>query len=458
MAGYSAQAQGASGRPNIVFILTDDNDTRTYERFMPRTERLIGDAGVTFENATYGHSLCCPSRASIQRGQYPHNTHIFKNNPPNGGFETFKARGEHRDTYATDLKAAGYHTGYFGKYMNGYEKFLSLKPPGWDYWFAGAPMAKEYSLNGQVKTSVGGTSYEKARFDALVADKGIGWIKSASTGSRPFMATLNFYAPHTPAEHPPNLDEMYRSAPLPKPPSYNEQDRSDKPRWIQNTPAISAENQRRMTTYYRNRLRSVEYVDRQVARLVYTLANLGELSNTYIVFYSDNGYHLGEHRLPNHDRGGKSTPYVEDTRFPIVMRGPGISPGRTSEAMVQNVDLRSTFAEIARTQAPNYVDGASFLPEARGTGAFPRKYAYSERLASEGASSAGNVADWKAVYTPDMAYHRWFRTGEEELYDLVADPYELNNVLAGGGSGALAIPFRQAMQRMQDCRGEACRR
>src|SRR5918998_5995239 len=123
---------------------------------MPRTKSLIGDAGVTFVNATYGHSLCCPSRASIQRGQYPHNTHVYKNNPPNGGFQTFKARGETRDTYATDLHNAGYATGYFGKYMNGYEKFLSFKPPGWDYWFAGPPMGKEYSLNGRVKTSIGG--------------------------------------------------------------------------------------------------------------------------------------------------------------------------------------------------------------------------------------------------------------------------------------------------------------
>src|SRR5215210_7863927 len=100
-----------SQRPNIVFILTDDNDASTYENFMPRTKSLIGDAGMTFENATYGHSLCCPSRASIQRGQYPHNTHVYKNNPPNGGFQTFKARGETRDTYATDLHKAGYRTG-----------------------------------------------------------------------------------------------------------------------------------------------------------------------------------------------------------------------------------------------------------------------------------------------------------------------------------------------------------
>jgi N-acetylglucosamine-6-sulfatase len=86
--GVSAQT---SQKPNIVFVLTDDNGTQTYESFMPRTKSLIGDAGLTFVNATYSHSLCCPSRASIERGQYPHNTHVYKNSPPNGGFQTFKA-------------------------------------------------------------------------------------------------------------------------------------------------------------------------------------------------------------------------------------------------------------------------------------------------------------------------------------------------------------------------------
>jgi arylsulfatase A-like enzyme len=451
-----ASAQ-TSQKPNIVFVLTDDNDTQTYENFMPRTKQLIGDAGVTFENATYGHSLCCPSRASIQRGQYPHNTQVYKNSPPNGGFQTFKARGRAQDTYATDLREAGYRTGYFGKYMNGYEGFLSFKPPGWDYWFAGSPMGKEYSLNGRVRTTVGNTTYQEARFDKLVADKGIGWIDNASEGTKPFMAALNFFAPHTPAEHPPSFDKMYRDVPLHKPPSYNEENRSDKPQWLQNAPSISSKNEQSMTKYYRNRLRSVEYVDRQVERLVNTLEKDGELHNTYIVFYSDNGYHLGEHRLPGYVDGGKTTPYIEDIRFPIVLRGPGIDGGQTSEAMVQNIDLRSTFDEMGGTQAPDYVDGTSFLAAAQGTGTFPRQYAYAERLESDsGGSNGGKNADWKAVYTPDMAYHYWFRSGEEELYNLGLDPYQLDNMLKDGGSEAEAIPFREVMQQMESCRGAGC--
>jgi arylsulfatase A-like enzyme len=126
--------------------------------------------------------------------------------------------------------------------------------------------------------------------------------------------------------------------------------------------------------------------------------------------------------------------------------------------MVQNVDLRPTFAAMAGARAPDYVDGTSFLPEARGTGTFPRRYAYSERLESDGGTTVAADADWKAVYAPDKAYHHWFRTGEEELYDLSADPYELDNLLAGGASEAEAAPFRGAMIRMQDCRGAECSR
>lgn len=442
--------------PNIVFILMDDNDAATYQNFMPRTKRLIGNAGMTFENATYGHSLCCPSRASIQRGQYPHNTRVYKNEPPHGGFQTFKTRGGTGDTYATDLHDAGYRTGYFGKYMNGYQRFLSFKPPGWDYWLSGTPMGGEYSLNGRVKTTVGGITYREARFDKVVADEGIGWIDRASEGNRPFMAALGFSAPHTPAEHPPAYDRMYRNTPLPKPPSFNEVDRSDKPRWIQDAPRITPGHERSMTTVYRHRLRSVEYVDRQVERLVDTLERDGELQNTYIVFYSDNGYHLGQHRLPTYDHGGKSTPYIEDIRFPIVLRGPGIAAGQRSGAMVQNVDLRPTFDEMGGTLAPDYVDGTSFLAAAQGTAAFPRQHAYAERLESEGGPNVEEHPDWKAVYTPSMAYHYWFRTGEEELYDLGADPFELDNLLKDGGPETEAAPFREIMRQMEDCQGAEC--
>ena len=303
-----------------------------------------------------------------------------------------------------------------------------------------------------------GTTYEEARFDEVVADEGIRWIRNASARSKPFMAALEFYAPHIPAEHPPEYDAMYQDAPLPKPPSYDEGDLSDKPARLRASSPISNEDEARMTEYHRDRLRSVEYVDRQIARLVNTLKKAGELRNTYVVFYSDNGYHLGQHRLPDLPQGGKNTPYLEDVRFPIVVRGPGIPQGRTSEAMVQNVDLRPTFAAMAKTRAPDYVDGVSFLAAARGTGTFPRRYAYSERLESDGGTTVAADADWKAVYAPDKAYHHWFRTGEEELYDLSADPYELDNLLAGGASEAEAAPFRGAMIRMQDCRGAECSR
>jgi N-acetylglucosamine-6-sulfatase len=130
----SAQTQQ---RPNIIYILTDDLVTFTLNQ-MDTTLSLLATKSVTFRNATFSDPLCCPSRVTMQRGQYPHNTGVKANNPTNGGFEAFRARRLYRSTYATRLDGAGYATGYFGKYINGYEKFPRFVPPGWDRSFGRA--------------------------------------------------------------------------------------------------------------------------------------------------------------------------------------------------------------------------------------------------------------------------------------------------------------------------------
>ncbi len=115
-------------RPNIVFILTDDLDAGSTS-FMPKLRSLMVDQGTTFENAFVTDPLCCPSRATFLRGQYPHNTGIRTNSPPLGGHEKFRGEGRDRSTVATWLDDAGYYTAYFGKYMNGYDD-ETYTPPG----------------------------------------------------------------------------------------------------------------------------------------------------------------------------------------------------------------------------------------------------------------------------------------------------------------------------------------
>ena len=103
--------------------------------YMPKTRFVLGDKGMTFQNAFVSTPLCCPSRATIMRGQYAHNTGVWHIANPNGGWQTYRAKGLERDNVATRLDAAGYATALFGKYLNGYSGTTN-KPPGWDKWFA----------------------------------------------------------------------------------------------------------------------------------------------------------------------------------------------------------------------------------------------------------------------------------------------------------------------------------
>jgi N-acetylglucosamine-6-sulfatase len=432
-------------RPNVLFILTDDLDAATYERFMDATNNLVEREGVKFENATYSMSVCCPSRASILRGQYPHNTFVWDNEPPNGGWETFKGRGLHRDTYATRMRGVGYRTAYFGKLMNGYGRGgegARYVPPGWDHWMVPVrgPAADRFNLNGEI------VEPDDSYHDGVIAERSLDWIEGAA-GQRPFMAAINFHAPHKPMDHPDDYNSLYRGVKLPIPPSFNERDRSDKPGWIRRMDPITDAERAELSRAYRERLRSIEFVDRSVRRLVDLLRREGELSSTYIFFYSDNGYHMGQHRLPEHDIGSKARPYVEDVRFPIVMRGPGIPRGVVRSGMVQNVDLRATFEDVANATSPAYEDGTSLLPYAESPKPFPRQFALSERLSG----GKGVSTPWKALYGPDTSYHLW-GTGEEEFYDLRLDPYQLRS----DSSDPRASLMRAELKRMARCDAAEC--
>src|SRR5919204_80332 len=125
-------AAAAARPPNVVFVLTDDLSWNLV-RYMPHVQQMRR-RGVTFARYFVTDSLCCPSRSSIFSGRFPHNTRVFTNKPPDGGFEVFSGRGEERSTFATALQARGYHTAMMGKYLNGYLPVTRYVPPGWNEW------------------------------------------------------------------------------------------------------------------------------------------------------------------------------------------------------------------------------------------------------------------------------------------------------------------------------------
>src|SRR5215217_6806790 len=311
-------------RPNIVFIFTDDLDTGSVS-VMPKLKSLLIEEGTTFNNAFVTDPLCCPSRATFLRGQYSHNTRIQGNSPPDGGHEKFQRLGLDRSTVATWLDDAGYDTVYLGKYMNGYEDTRYV-PPGWDRWFGWLGnyygSGSEYRLNenGHIESY----AQDQVHDTDLLREKAVHYIRNQRDDGRPFFMYLAPNAPHTPAYVAKRHEGMFSGRSLPRPPSFNEEDISDKPEIVRR-PKLSHKEIKDLGDLYRKRLAALQSVDGMIAGLIGALQDTGQLNGTYIIFTSDNGFLFGEHR-----RTEKSLAYEESIRIPFIVRGPGVPLKRST--------------------------------------------------------------------------------------------------------------------------------
>ena len=289
---------------------------------MPELQRYLVDGGTTFGNAFVTDALCCPSRATILRGQYPHNHGVLTNQPPLGGEERFSELGLEDSTLATWLHSEGYSTAMLGKSLN---NFVPPVPPGWDLWFG--------------RGSVPAGTYETNYFSFTAANV----IRVAKDERRPFFMWLGTSAPHRNVDPPSRYADAFPNVTAPRPPSFNEEDVSGKPKWLREKPPLSESEISGVDEQYRTRLRTMLAVDDLIGRLVKRLRKSGELENTYILFTSDNGFVMGEHRRPQ----GKWSAYEEAMRVPLIVRGIGVPEGRTLPHMVLNNDFAPTFADLA---------------------------------------------------------------------------------------------------------------
>ena len=444
--GERRRGQGrAVGGPNIVLVVADDLDVRTAER-LPRLRRLLADRGTSFENAFVTDALCCPSRATILRGQYAHNHGIRGNEPPRGGFERFRRL--EGSTVATWLKAAGYRTAYFGKYMNGYGRSETRVPPGWDEWHAvaGNYLSSWYNDNGRVRY------YSPALYNDtdLIAEKATSYLRRTAGRGAPFFVVLAPRAPHQPAVPPPRYADAFPEAPLPRGPSFDERDVSDKPRWVRDNPRLGRKKLEFLGSLYRRRLRSMLAVEDLVERLLRTLRESGQLENTYIFFTSDNGFHMGHHRLPE----GKWTAYEEDIRVPLLVRGPGVPEGRVLPHLVLNNDLAPTFGRLGGARVPGYVDGRSLVLLLRRDPPSRRSWR-SAFLVEAKRDGANRRPAYRALRSVGHLYVE-YESGERELYDLRRDPHQLRN-LAPRLDGESARKLRSRLAKLSGCAEEECR-
>jgi N-acetylglucosamine-6-sulfatase len=437
-----AEAQTTS-RPNIVFVMTDDLDERSMEQ-LGGIQQVMGSNGTTFKNAYVSYSLCCPSRATILRGQYPHNHDILYNDPPLGGEAKFRNLGRDTSTIATWLNDAGYQTKYIGKYMNGYTDLY--KPPGWDEWsvLQGDPRNNQVNDDGR---SVTLTDHSTDVF----ANEATDFIRRSSANAAPFFIFIGTKAPHTPPEVATRHQDQFATTSLPQPPNFNEVDVSDKPAWVRKYTMRTEAQIDLLQQEYRNRLRSMLSVEDLLRQTITTLQEKGELNNTYIFFTSDNGFHLGEHRLPP----DKKTPYEEDISIPLIIRGPGIPANAVRDQLVINNDFAPTIAELAGVNIPSFVDGRSFAPLLSSSPPSSWRTAFLE----EGyipPEDGFPVPPHKSVHTQQYMFTE-YDTGERELYDLSADPYQLQSISRTANSEQLYSTLESRLNALRACSAEACR-
>jgi N-acetylglucosamine-6-sulfatase len=448
----SARAATSSDAPNIVVIQTDDQDPRSFKRrIMPRTWKLLVQHGTRFARGFDASALCCPSRASLLTGDYPHNHGVFSDHPGYGALTNKSS------TLPSWLAAAGYRTAHIGKFLNGYDAYtnkLGKPPPGWSTW---ETMVKPFgyydyrlSLNGNVKSF--GTRPKDYLTDVLTRHA-VRFVDDASRSAKPFYLELDYWGPHSgrgidpecgrqaPDPAPRDL-HAFDNEPVPRSPSFNERDVSDKPHFIQEMPRLTRRDVKTIKTANRCRLASLQSVDRGVRRVYREVKASHDLSDTVFVYFTDNGELLGEHRVVLK----KAIPYEEAMKTPYVIRLPSkLLAGGTAEHRigqpVSNIDLAPTFLDLASAQPCSSkagdcrtVDGRSLLPALRGN-----MSGLDGRAVLVEGGHGERQCKYRTIRTHDDVYTEYGKvfdpktgqctpTNATEHYDLTKDPFELENL------------------------------
>lgn len=491
-----AREVAAAQRPNIIFFLVDDMSAELLD-YMDQTRSLAND-GTRFTNYIVSNSLCCPSRATMFTGEYPHNTGVMTNKgSDNGGYAAFR---EHEDrTYATALHDADYRTGYMGKYINEYK--ISGKdfhvPAGWDEWhaqgghgYSGFNFETGTFIREQNVKRVGKSSEGEYLTDSL-AESAVGFIERSRQHAkgRPFFLQVAPFSPHQrvpyrPGSREPRFPPAMRDRPADakwpgaefpsgdcggpncygidvtkKLPTFDE-DTTDKPSWVRRKPlSDDTDLVNDLRSDFRDRIRMVQSVDDLVGEVLGTLTR-AERDNTFIVFASDNGFHLGQHRLVR----GKSTAYDHDARLPLLVKRPGkaFDGDVVRDEVVQNVDLFATFLEMAAVDPAvrDGRDGRSLLGLIRNEDQNEWRSAALIEHRKPNAKAGGDPdpdADdqvrgnsqppsYRAIRTATELYVE-YDNGEREYYDLAADPLQTNNIPQHPRGAELAGP----LDALSDC-------
>ncbi|KAI1260494.1 Arylsulphatase [Xylariaceae sp. FL1019] len=455
-------------RPNIVFILTDDQDVHLNSLdYMPFVKKHIIEKGTSFKKHYCTTSLCCPSRVTLWTGKLAHNTNITDVKPPYGGYPKFVSRGYNDDWFPVWLQEAGYNSYYTGKLFNAHtvSNYNSPFPRG----FAGTdflldPYTYSYLNSTFQSNSDAPKSYEGQYSTDVLAEKAYALLDQAVNDEegKPFFLTIAPIGPHSNVAitEGPNGREVLFSEPIPaerhkdlfpdeivpRTPSFNPEFPSGAD-WIHTLPLQNESNVAYNDHFHRQRLRSLQAVDELVDSLMTRLSNYEILDNTYIIYSSDNGFHIGQHRL----QPGKTCGYEEDINVPLIIRGPGVAANESVNLVTTHTDLAPTFLSLLGIPLREDFDGSPIpVTKAQIEGAVAKgkrggsrkEHANIEFWGSsltEGTHQArhGEFNTYKSLRLSgeeyDFYYSVWC-TNEHELYDMRTDPYQLTNLLSPSNS------------------------
>ncbi|KAJ5942185.1 Alkaline phosphatase-like alpha/beta/alpha [Penicillium verrucosum] len=476
-------------KPNFLFIMTDDQDLKLNSlSYTPLTMKHMAKKGTTFSNHFITTALCCPSRVSLLTGRLSHNTNVTDVNPPWGGYPKFIAQGFNDNYLPVWLQQAGYDTYYTGKLMNSHSLEYYNKPHAAGFNgsdFVLDPYTYDYMNATYQRNHDQPVSYLGRHTTEVLREKSLGFLNDALAGERPFFLTVTPIAPHSNMNGtygggagPLWMDEpipeerhkhLFPDAKVPRTANFNPKEPTGVS-WIHDLPYRNQSVVDYNDHYYRQRLRALQGVDELVDNLITRLEQSGKINNTFIIYTSDNGFHISQHRLPP----GKTCGFEEDIRVPFMIRGPGILENHIDETITTHIDIAPTLFELAGLPLRSDFDGTP-MPTSK-----PNEEAHEHvtvefwgRGMLEGGLSNLGVPTvpnntYKAVRVLADEYNLFFSVwcnNEHELYDLTADPYQVNNLwkkdleeieVLGYAMSEVVPRLDALLMVLKSCRGSEC--
>ncbi|KAL2061395.1 hypothetical protein VTL71DRAFT_7668 [Oculimacula yallundae] len=453
------------GRPNIVVILTDDQDVHLQSlNYMPLLKKYVSDEGTSYTRHYCTTAICCPSRVTLWTGRNAHNTNVTDVSPPYGGYPKFISQGFNSKWLPVWLQAANYSTYYTGKLFNAHTiaNYNNPRPSGWTSSdFLLDPHTYQY-LNATFQRNAAAPISHPGEYSTdVLAEKAYGLLAEAIESKKPFFLTAAPIGPHAdvnPFAKVPGTDQavqmtapipaarhahLFPGVKVPRTDNFNP-DTPSGASWIKKLAKLSPEVIAYNDDFYRARLQALQAVDELVEGLVQRLEKYGVLDNTYIIFSSDNGYHISQHRL----NPGKECGFEEDINVPFIVRGPGVAKGKEVDVVTAHTDFVPTILKIVGAETGwEGLDGSPIpLTEREVEEASVKRQEHVNvefwgRSIPEGVNKFslddGKVVaygfnnTYKALRVIGKGYNLYYAvwcTNEHELYDLTTDPGQIHNL------------------------------